>query len=423
MRYHLIRKGYAYGDRKLSDCADRYSPVRFYRDSHIKPRYLCIVAIFLFVTLGVYPTADTEQEQQQQKDTLSPDSSLQLASVEDFHAVEINKDTVSPEELSQSVALHTELELFLTPVEQEDLQKYLEEFQSNFGVKWLTNTLEAGAPYRPYIRQKLQEAGLPMALEYLPVIESEYKTTAKSRSGALGMWQFMENSIDGLLMKNDWVDERLDPWKSTDAAIKKLQDNYNWFQDWSLALAAYNAGAGAINRLLVRYDMKNYWELAESNKLSTQTELYVPKFLAVAELVLNEEQYGLTFPKVTAEDAVQWDEVVTEKSVSLNALAQAMNLDLSILEFLNPALLRGRTPPLTRYTIRVPLGTKEEAEEVMKTLKVPSREETYTVVKGDTLWGISRRFGVTVDDICDANNIKENAILSIGKVLYIPIIE
>ena len=327
------------------------------------------------------------------------------------------------EELSQSVALHTELELFLTPVEQEDLQKYLKEFQSNFGVKWLTNTLEAGAPYRPYIRQKLQEAGLPMALEYLPVIESEYKTTAKSRSGALGMWQFMENSIDGLLMKNDWVDERLDPWKSTDAAIKKLQDNYNWFQDWSLALAAYNAGAGAINRLLVRYDMKNYWELAESNKLSTQTELYVPKFLAVAELVLNEEQYGLTFPKVTAEDAVQWDEVVTEKSVSLNALAQAMNLDLSILEFLNPALLRGRTPPLTRYTIRVPRGTKEEAEEVMKTLKVPSREETYTVVKGDTLWGISRRFGVTVDDICDANNIKENAILSIGKVLYIPIIE
>ena len=233
----------------------------------------------------------------------------------------------------------------------------------------------------------------------------------------------MENSIDGLLMKNDWVDERLDPWKSTEAAIKKVQDNYNWFQDWSLALAAYNAGAGAINRLLVRYDMKNYWELAESNKLSTQTELYVPKFLAVAELVLNEEQYGLTFPKVTAEDAVQWDEVVTEKSVSLNALAQAMNLDLSILEFLNPALLRGRTPPLTRYTIRVPRGTKEEAEEVMKTLKVPSREETYTVVKGDTLWGISRRFGVTVDDICDANNIKENAILSIGKVLYIPIIE
>ena len=268
MRYHLIRKGYAYGDRKLSDCADRYDPVRFYRDSHIKPRYLCIVAIFLFVTLGIYPTADTEQEQQQQKDTLSPDSSLQLASVEDFHAVEINKDTVSPEELSQSVALHTELELFLTPVEQEDLQKYLKEFQSNFGIQWLTNTLEAGAPYRPYIRQKLEEAGLPMALEYLPVIESEYKTTAKSRSGALGMWQFMENSIDGLLMKNDWVDERLDPWKSTDAAIKKLQDNYNWFQDWFLALAAYNAGPSHIidaRRLARKYGADaNRWDDTET---------------------------------------------------------------------------------------------------------------------------------------------------------------
>ena len=308
--------------------------------------------------------------------------------------------------------------------DHEHIQKYLEEYQTPYSVRWLTSVLEAAAPYRSYVRQQLAANGLPACLEYLPVIESEYKPTAKSRSGALGIWQFMENSIYPFLEKNEWVDERLDPWKSTDAAIEKLKDNYKWFNDWSLALAAYNYGAGGISRLIARAGgTDDFWYLSENNYLTSQTALYVPKFLAVAELVTNETCYGLEFPKITDSDMLTWDEITVTKSIPLQALADALQLDTSILQFLNPALLRGRTPPATEYQLRVPAGTGEEAAEAVSRMELPSYELTYTVVKGDTLWGISRRYGLTVQDLCEANNIAENAILPIGKVLYVPIIE
>lgn len=304
------------------------------------------------------------------------------------------------------------------------IQKYLTDYQKPFGVRWLTAVLETGAPYRMYARQQLTLHNMPTSLEYLPVVESEYKVSAKSSSGALGIWQFMENSIRPFLEKNQWIDERLDPWKSTDAAIKKLQDNYNMFGDWALALAAYNYGAGGLKRVIkASGGVDNFWDLADQERLSNQTILYVPKFLAVAEIVTNQDYYGLDFPEVTEADLIQWDEVTTKRSVPLKMLAKEMNIDVSILKFLNPALILGRTPPAMEYTMRVPLGTKEEVEKIISKMVLPTYEHTYTVVKGDTLWGISRRYGLTVTDICDANNLQEKAILPIGKTLYIPIME
>ena len=304
------------------------------------------------------------------------------------------------------------------------IQKYLDEYQKPFGVRWLASVLEAGAPYRIYARQQLALHDMPASLEYLPVVESEYKVSAKSRSGALGIWQFMENSIHPFLEKNQWVDERLDPWKSTDAAIKKLQDNYEMFGDWALALAAYNYGAGGLKRVIkASGGVDNFWELADQERLSNQTILYVPKFLAVAEIVTNQEHYGLEFPEVSEADLIRWDEVTTRSSVPLQMLAKELDIDISILKFLNPALILGRTPPAMEYTLRVPLGAKAEAEQAISAMVLPSYEHTYTVVQGDTLWGISRRYGLTVADLCDANNIEENAILPIGKTLYIPIME
>lgn len=315
-------------------------------------------------------------------------------------------------------------ELDIHTPEHIHIQKYLDEYQRPFGTKWLTAVLETGAPYRMYARQQLALSNMPASLEYLPVVESEYKVTAKSRSGALGIWQFMENSIHPFLEKDQWVDERLDPWKSTDAAIKKLQDNYNMFGDWTLALAAYNYGAGGLRRTIkAAGGVDNFWDLADRGLLVNQTTMYVPKFLAVAEIVTNQEHYGLEFPEVSEADLIRWDEVTTKRSVPLQMLAKEMNIDVSILKFLNPALILGRTPPAREYTLRVPLGTGTEAQQAISTMVLPSYEHTYKVVKGDTLWGISRRYGLTVTDLCDANNIEENAILPIGKTLYIPIME
>lgn len=333
-------------------------------------------------------------------------------------------DQIAEDESQEEEQRPPRKELDIHTPEHIHIQKYLDDYQKPFGIRWLTSVLESGAPYRMYARQQLALNNMPASLEYLPVVESEYKVTAKSKSGALGIWQFMENSIYPFLEKNQWVDERLDPWKSTDAAIKKLQDNYKMFGDWALALAAYNYGAGGLRRVIKSSGgVDNFWDLADQGRLSNQTILYVPKFLAVAEIVTNQEHYGLEFPEVSEADLIQWDEVTTKRSVPLQMLAKELNIDVSILKFLNPALILGRTPPAMEYTMRVPLGTKEEAEKAISNMVLPTYEHTYKVVKGDTLWGISRRYGLTVADICDANNIEENAILPIGKTLYIPIIE
>ena len=398
----------------------------------------------LLVLSGVFLTPLVAQEASTTEATSVPSSSQEKSQAEVENETQVSTSEEEPQgEVSASNPETTALDNQTTETENQEedqrpprkeldihtpehihIQKYLDDYQKPFGIRWLTSVLEAGAPYRMYARQQLALNNMPASLEYLPVVESEYKVTAKSRSGALGVWQFMENSIYPFLEKNQWVDERLDPWKSTDAAIKKLQDNYNMFGDWALALAAYNYGAGGLKRVIkASGGVDNFWDLADQERLSNQTILYVPKFLAVAEIVTNQEYYGLEFPDVTEADLIQWDEVTTKRSVPLQMLAKELNIDVSILKFLNPALILGRTPPAMEYTLRVPLGTKEEVEKAISNMVLPSYEHTYKVVQGDTLWGISRRYGLTVADICDANNIEENAILPIGKTLYIPIIE
>ena len=104
--------------------------------------------------------------------------------------------------------------------------------------KWLYGILEDGESYRIFVRREIEKRKLPAILEYLPVVESDYKPAAKSRSGATGLWQFMLNSTRPYLICNEYVDERLDPWKSTEAALLKLQENYNMFGDWLLAITA-----------------------------------------------------------------------------------------------------------------------------------------------------------------------------------------
>lgn len=387
-----------------------------------------MTALLVALSLGATPLWPQKASAAEDSQTTQEASAITQEETENANQpaaeVEPQEEATLPEETQEQVQRPPRKELDIHTPEHIHIQKYLDDYQKPFGIRWLTSVLESGAPYRMYARQQLALNNMPASLEYLPVVESEYKVTAKSKSGALGIWQFMENSIYPFLEKNQWVDERLDPWKSTDAAIKKLQDNYKMFGDWALALAAYNYGAGGLRRVIKSSGgVDNFWDLADQGRLSNQTILYVPKFLAVAEIVTNQEHYGLEFPEVSEADLIQWDEVTTKRSVPLQMLAKELNIDVSILKFLNPALILGRTPPAMEYTMRVPLGMKEEAEKAIGNMVLPTYEHTYKVVKGDTLWGISRRYGLTVADICDANNLEENAILPIGKTLYIPIIE
>lgn len=296
--------------------------------------------------------------------------------------------------------------------------------------KWsalLYNYLETAMEYRLYVRKAVLDAELPEMLEYLPVVESNYKTNAKSRSGAIGMWQFMENSVYPFLTLNDFVDERLDPWKSTDAALKKLSDNYKYFNDWFLAIGAYNCGTGAMARAIKKAGNSDFWYLVEHNYLSKQTSEYVPKLIAITDLALNSEYYGIELPNHKEEFELlenekngNFDYITVSKAYSISQLAQEMRMDVNTLKHLNPSYTRGMTHPAKKCQIRLPLGMEQSAKEAIAKLEPIDFPFKYKVVAGDSLWAISRRYGVSVQSICDINDIQENAILKIGKILYIP---
>lgn len=312
-------------------------------------------------------------------------------------------------------------------LQRPDVEKFRQQYLSEKWSKLLYQYLEDAMEYRLYVRKAIQEKEMPAILEYLPVVESNYKTNARSRSGAIGMWQFMANSVWPFLTLNDFVDERLDPWKSTEGALKKLNDNYNYFQDWLLAIAAYNCGVGAMTKCLKKAQEKNYWYLVDHNLLPSQTAHYVPKLLAIADLAMNSKYYGIELPdheqefkELINERDGNFDYLEVNKAYSITQLAQEMRIDEDSLKHLNPSFILGMTHPTKKSQIRLPLGMKEPAQEAIKKLTPIEFPFKYTVVAGDSLWSISRRYGVTIQAICDLNNIKENAILKIGKVLYIP---
>ena len=215
--------------------------------------------------------------------------------VEDEAFLELLKTALVPELHSLDTPPEAEkpVHIPLSFISEEEIAKpEVEAFRKLYlSPKWsalLKAYLESAMEYRLYVRKAVQDAQMPEMLEYLPVVESNYKTSAKSRSGAIGMWQFMANSVWPFLTLNDFVDERLDPWKSTDAALKKLTDNYNYFNDWLLAIGAYNCGVGAMSKAIKKADgNKDFWYLAENGYLSKQTAEYVPKLIAIADLAIN----------------------------------------------------------------------------------------------------------------------------------------
>ncbi len=250
-------------------------------------------------------------------------------------------------------------------------KKFREFYMSDSRQIWLSEVLYDSIPYRPYIVQQLKRRKMPLCLQFLPIVESNYKVKATSASGAKGLWQFMENSMSPYMQKNWWYDERLDPWKETDAALSKLAENYKTFGDWAFALAAYNMGAGAIKKLRSQYPGKDYWWLAENGKLRKETADYVPKLLAISDLIMNAEYWGLL--RIAACDkrienvAPQtFDYIKITGSVSFETISKATGISVSTLEFLNPALLHNATPSKSTWRLRLPKGSAKKAAEDLR---------------------------------------------------------
>ncbi len=255
---------------------------------------------------------------------------------------------------------------------QNQIRKFIAQYLTKRGSENLGGILENAENYRLFIRKELAKRKMPKALEYLPVVESEYKIGAKSRSGALGMWQFMENSISPFMKKNEWIDERLDPWISTKAALSKLQDNYKMFNDWAIAIAAYNCGAGAMRKILGSAEEKSFWFVAEKGLLRDESVNYIPKLIAITEISEHPERYNLFLPEISEYAELYYDNfdyVEIQNQTDLRALSLELRLDFDELKRLNNSLVQNKTPPKNflagkKYKLRLPSGLAETFYEI-----------------------------------------------------------
>ena len=304
-------------------------------------------------------------------------------------------------------------------IEKPLTQQYIRQYSAPGALSWLSAAMERGGPYLAFIENEINERKLPSELIYLPLIESGYLSTALSRSGASGLWQFMLNSITPFdMVVNDWIDERRDFWKSTHGALNKLQENYDHFGDWPLALAAYNAGLGAVSRAVQQSGIRDYWVLSERKLLRDETVQYVPKLIAAAYILSNPEQFGLQ--PLTPVDP-KWVRVEVGRSVDLNLLADAAGIDRDELIWANTELLHAITPPVQPYFLKIPEKDAEKIRTVLSRTDIPLLHHYVHVIhSGDTLFALARHYGVSMDQILTANPGIQERYLRIGSRLIIP---
>ena len=291
--------------------------------------------------------------------------------------------------------------------------------------------------YFPMFEQELDKNNLPLELKYLAVVESALNPRAQSRVGATGLWQFMypTGKMFGLDVSS-YVDERSDPIMATEAACKYLKSLNNSFNDWDLALAAYNSGPGNVSKAIRRSGGKtNYWNLR--NYLPRETAGYVPAFLATMYIFEYAKEHG--FKKQAARiPYVATDTIKVKQQITLDQVAQLTNLDKEELEFLNPSYKLGIIPVIKdeNYMLRLPLTSVgvfvnneeaiytfaqeevEEAEKPLPELYEQPEKLRYRVKRGDYLGRIADRYGVGISQIKKWNGMRSNTV-KVGQNLII----
>jgi soluble lytic murein transglycosylase-like protein len=275
--------------------------------------------------------------------------------------------------------------------------------------------------YLELVSTAIEEEKLPRELIYLPVVESEYQTFAVSRAGAEGMWQFMRGTAKYAGLKvNYWVDERRDPEKATRAALKTLKSLYDWFDDWHLALAAYNRGIYGIQRDLEFTRSADFALLAKRQGIPEETEQYIPKLMAVVIVGDNAEAYGLRPPRPSRLPPP--DSVVLERPLDLKVAAACAGVTESVIRDLNPSLRLWVTPNDSSFTLRIPAGSKarflSELGKVKEWTPSPGFVR-YTVQKGDILGRIATRYRTTSSAIQRENKLPNSNRLRPGQTLII----
>ena len=318
-----------------------------------------------------------------------------------------------------------DLSAFELPVHyNEQVQHYIDLFTTRRRSTFTTWLGRMGR-YRGMIEEQLRVAGLPRELVYLPLIESAYENNAASRASAVGLWQFMAGTAraEGLEV-SEYIDERRDPIRSTDAAVRHLSGLYNHFRSWYLTAAAYNSGSTRIGKLLkersyAKGEDEAFWALQDD--LPRETRDYVPMLLAATIVGENLEHFGLA---VQSEGPEQFEVITVGGATELRAIARAADASAEQIKALNPHYIKGITPPDRRSDVRIPVGSSagfaDRFAKIPEAERVRALTSTHVVKSGETLSAIARRYNTTVEAITRVNRIKKPNSLAAGRKLIIP---
>lgn len=276
------------------------------------------------------------------------------------------------------------------------------------------------------IEEKLRAAELPVTLKYLPLVESGYLTTALSHASARGLWQFMSGTAREVGMEvGNGIDDRLDPVISTEGAIRHIRRLYDHYDNWYLALAAYNSGAGRVDRALRSANVdaslgdSAFWAIHPL--LPRETRDYVPFFVAAAVVSRYPAVFG--FDSIPRDPPFTYDEVTVPDETELAVVARLLDVPPEAIADLNPRYTTGVTPRGRSAPLRVPPGMSS-AFSVAYAALPPEKRVTvrwHVVRRGETLSEIAERYGVSSARLQQTNNISRPSRLQIGTRLRVPI--
>lgn len=282
--------------------------------------------------------------------------------------------------------------------------------------------------YIPALKEELARAGLPTDLAWLSLIESGHNPLIISPAGAGGLWQFMPETarLYGLTVDR-WVDERLDPQRSTEAAIRFLSDLHRRFGNWELAMAGYNMGYGGLSRAIRKYNSNDFWELCSyEGGVPWETTLYVPKIAAIAIVMANPKAFGLS--DIEPDAPLSFDVVNVAPGMSLEAVARAADVTPETIAELNRHLLASRVPPLRpderarRWQVKVPRGKGQATLQRLAKLDhdLVDEYESYVVRPGETCEALAQGRGISEAELRRINGMSSREALTSGALLLLP---
>ena len=328
----------------------------------------------------------------------------------------------------------TPIDISYTPELEDLIKKYLKNRK-----KFFNENAKLINYYFPIFEKALQNNKAPLELKYLPIIESRLNPRAISKAGATGLWQFMyaaakENGLE----LNSYIDERMDPAKSSEAAAKyllKLKESYN---DWTLAIAAYNAGPRTISKAIIRSGgYKNFWNIR--GFLPYETARYVPSFIATMYVLEYANEHGIVLYK-EGFTKNKTDTIHVKEQIAFSHIARFLEIPLDTIEFLNPSYIHKIIPKINNKTQAITLPENytllyaarekelydyaekefESTEKPLPDLYSINSKIIYKIKYGEYLGSISKKFGVKIADIMRWNNLSSDKIKENQRLIIFP---